>query len=722
MKQILQNLGTGETILADVPCPNIRSGHLLIQTQCSLISLGTERMLIDFGKANLLDKARQQPDKVKMVLQKVKTDGLLPTIDSIRSKLDQPLPLGYCNAGVVIEVGDGVKGFKVGDRVVSNGPHADIVCVPENLCAKIPEQLSFDAAVYTVIGSIGLQGIRLIAPTLGESVVVTGLGLIGLLCVQLLRAHGCRVLGVDFDSAKCSLARQYGAETVDLSKGEDPVSAGLAFSGGRGMDAVVITAATKSNEPVRQAALMCRKRGRIVLVGVVGLELSRADFYEKELSFQVSCSYGPGRYDPEYEIKGHDYPFGLVRWTEKRNFEALLQLMVDKRIETASLTTDRFPFAEATGAYAGISKGAVLGVLLDYPKVEGASNQLLRQSTLKLTDSVTRSSAEVVVGVIGAGNFAGQVLIPALRKTGVRLKSIASGTGVTGTHNGKKYGFELSTTDVNSILGDDEINAVVISTQHDSHATLVCQALVTGKNVFVEKPLCLNEAELVQIENCLQSAPGEPLLMVGFNRRFAPHAVKMKSLLAAVKEPKVFIMTVNAGMIPANHWVHDPVAGGGRIIGEGCHFIDLLRFLSGSRITGLQAMQIGDAPGVVVRDDKMTITLRFADGSVGTVHYLANGSKSFPKERLEVFCAGRVLQLDNFKKLTGYGWPGFTSMNLWQQDKGHNAELAAFVDAIRFGKPAPISFAELVEVTQASFAAMQAANDHAEEQCSPCCE
>lgn len=719
MKQILQNLTNGQTELAEVPCPQAKSGQLLIRTRASLVSAGTERMLVEFGKANLFDKARQQPDKVGMVLDKVKTDGLMPTLDAVRNKLGQPLPMGYCNAGVVMEVGAGVTGFSVGDRVASNGKHAEVVCVPKNLCAKVPETLSDEAAAFTVIGAIGLQGIRLVQPTLGEAVVVTGLGLIGLVAVQLLRAHGCRVLGIDMDPVKLELARQFGAETVDLSRGEDPVATATRFSRGHGMDAVIVTAATKSNEPMHQAALMCRKRGRIVLVGVVGLELSRADFYEKELSFQVSCSYGPGRYDPLYEEGGQDYPVGFVRWTEQRNFEAVLDMMAEGSLDVAPLISHRFDLAHAEEAYQLVAKGgSSLGILLKYPGVAEQSDESLRTSTVRLTGDSPRGARQadsVVVGFIGSGNYASQVLIPAFKGTSAILKSVASAKGVSGVHVGKKYGFEETTTDSEAVLRDAGVNTVVVATRHDSHAQYVCQALRARKHVFVEKPLAITRQGLEEIEklfhevNAPQAGPaaagteaGALLLMVGFNRRFSPQVQKVTTLLTGVGEPKSFVMTVNVESIPAEHWIQDPEVGGGRIIGEACHFIDLLRFLAGAPIVSVQVASLG-AQGQGMCADKVSFTLCFADGSMGTVHYLSNGHKSFPKERLEVFSAGRILQLDNFRSLRGYGWPGFSKMNLWRQDKGQAACAAAFVDAIRLGRPAPIPFEELVEVTRTSF-------------------
>ena len=716
MKQVLHSLKDGSTQLADVPSPRAASGQLLIRTSATLVSAGTERMLIEFGKANLLNKARQQPDKVRMVLDKVRTDGLMPTIASVKNKLDQPLTLGYCNVGVVLEVGPGVSGYGVGDRIASNGKHAEIVTVPENLCAKIPDQVSDESAAFTVIGAIALQGIRLAQPTLGEAFVVTGLGLIGLMAVQLLRSHGCRVLAIDLDGQRLELARRFGAVTVDLSRGEDPVAAAAVFSRQRGVDGVLIAASTSSNEPVHQAAQMCRKRGRIVLIGVVGLELSRADFYEKELSFQVSCSYGPGRYDPNYEERGQDYPIGFVRWTEQRNFTAVLDLLADGRLDAAPLISHRFPIDQAEQGYQLLTNDpSSLGIIIEYPSSNTQPDDLLRKQTVTFaTPKLAPKLATPVLAFIGAGNYATQVLIPAFKKSGVRLHSIASSSGTSSVHAGRAYGFQEASTDTSHIVSDPKIDAIVIATRHDSHAHYVVQALQAGKHVFVEKPLCLNDTELQEISKSYASHltphASRPLLMVGFNRRFAPQVQKIKSLLTGVREPKAFVMTVNAGAIPPGHWTQDPVVGGGRIIGEGCHFVDLLQFLAGAPIVSVQAVALGMRHTSFMGDDKVTFTLGFADGSVGTVHYLANGHRSFPKERLEVFCGGRVLQLDNFRRLRGFGWPGFKKMNLWQQDKGNRACAAAFVEAIRQGKPSPVPFQELIATTLTTFAVVEALN------------
>lgn len=661
-------------------------------------------MLVGFGKASYLEKARQQPEKVKMVLEKIQTDGLMTTIEAVQSKLAQPLPLGYCNVGVVAEVGSGVEGFKVGDRVASNGPHADMVRVSKNLCARIPDGVDDESASFVVVASIGLQGIRLAQPTLGESFVVTGVGLIGLLTVQLLRAQGCRVLAIDFDEAKLALARQFGAATCNPGQGADPVAAGMALSRGQGVDGVIITASTKSSDPVTQAARMSRKRGRIVLVGVTGLELNRADFYEKELSFQVSCSYGPGRYDPNYEDRGHDYPLGFVRWTEQRNFEAVLDMLASGQLDVKPLITHRFAFEAAPQAYETLTQDkSGLGILLQY--TSPVAERVIRSVTL--TPDARFDAQRPVLGFIGAGNYAARMLIPAFKAADAQFHTIVTAGGINGVIHGEKAGFAEASTDMAAMLANPAINSVVIVTRHDTHARFVIQALQAGKHVFVEKPLAIHHAELAEVQAAYdaahqsdQSGKG-PQLMVGFNRRFSPQVQKMKALLQAVKDPKSFIMTMNAGAIPANHWTQDNAVGGGRIIGEACHFIDLMRFLAGSPIVSIQARRMGDAPGMVITEDKASITLGFEDGSFGTILYLANGAASFPKERVEVFAAGRVLQLDNFRKLKGYGWPGFSKMNLWKQDKGQNACAAAFLLAIKNGAPA-IPAEEIFEVARVS--------------------
>jgi len=707
MKQILQDLTQGNTTMIEAPSPRVAQGKLLINTHVTLISAGTERMLVDFGKASYLQKARQQPEKVKAVLDKVKTDGLFSTLDAVRSKLAQPLPLGYCNVGTVSAVAQNVTAFKVGDRVVSNGPHADVVSVPKNLCAHIPKNVGDESAAFTVVASIALQGIRLIKPTLGEAVVVTGVGLIGLLAVQLLRAHGCRVLAIDFDETKLALARQFGAETCNPGQGEDPVSAGLAFSRGHGVDAVMITASTKSNDPVTQAAHMSRKRGRIILVGVVGLALNRVDFYEKELSFQVSCSYGPGRYEPSYEEQGIDYPIGFVRWTEQRNFEAVLDMMASGQLDVQPLITHKFAFEHAEKAYETLTEErAALGIVLHYK----SDAEVRHIPAVGLNLDKTINPEKPVLGFIGAGNYASRVLMPAFKAKEAQLHTVVTSGGVSGVIHGKKAGFLKASTDVDAMLSEDVINTVAIVTRHNTHASLVAKALNARKHVFVEKPLAITFKELAEVEAAYYAASmreKKQHLMVGYNRRFSPHVQKMKTLLKAVHEPKSLMMTMNAGAIPVDHWTQDTAVGGGRIIGEACHFIDLMRYLVGAEIVSVQARRMGDNAHVAVLDDKAAIILGFADGSFGTIHYLANGASSFPKERVEVFAAGRVLQLDNFRRLKGYGWPGFSKMNLMRQDKGQAACVAAFFDAMERGEATPIPIQEIFEVARVTLEVAQ---------------
>ena len=701
MKQILQNLSNGETSLVDVPSPRNIKSNVLIATKNSLVSAGTERMLVDFGKSNLLNKAKQQPDKVKVVLNKVVTDGLMTTIDAVKSKLDQPLPLGYCNAGVVLE--SDASNFEAGDRVVSNGNHAEVVRVPKNLCVKIPDSVDDESAAFTVLGAVGLQGVRLIQPTIGECFVVTGLGLVGLICVQILRANGCRVLGIDFDSKKCELARQFGAEIVDLSKDEDPVIFSQSFSRARGVDGVLVTAATQSDEVMHQSAEMCRKRGRIVLVGVVGLKLRRDDFFKKEITFQVSASYGPGRYDSFYEEDGNDYPVGFVRWTEQRNFEAVLDMMDSGTLDVQSLITHRYDIKNSVKAYALLDDSSALGILINYPSQDKVK---LKNSKVKLSTKTSNMPIKTspCVGFIGAGNYASRILIPAFKETRSTLDTIVSSSGVSGVHHGNKNSFLTASTSVDDILNNESINTVAIVTRHDDHALQVIGSLNAGKHVFVEKPLALTLDEIDKIDKAYHknNKSKNLKLMVGFNRRFAPHIIRMKELLDNHHSPKSILMTINAGAIPAEHWAQDILVGGGRIIGEGCHFIDLMRHLIGHSIVDFTATKMGNAPGIKIREDKTSITLSFADGSFGTILYLANGGSIFPKERIEVFCDNAVLQMDNYRVLKGYGWSGFNKMKLFKQDKGQKACVQAFVSSIINGENTPISYKETIESSKVS--------------------
>ncbi|HXE57618.1 MAG TPA: bi-domain-containing oxidoreductase [Gemmatimonadales bacterium] len=709
MKPLLQRLDTGDTRLAEVPVPGTSSPNLLVETRATLVSAGTERMLVEFGRGSLLEKARSQPDKVRQVLEKMRTDGIGPTLDAVRSKLEAPIPLGYCHAGVVVEVGAGVQRFSPGDRVVTNGPHAEYVRVPETLAARIPDGVGFEAAAFTPVAAIGLQGIRLAAPTLGETVVVFGLGLIGSLTVQLLRANGCRVIGIDRDPGRLALAARFGAEPVDGGAG-DPAEAVLAMTGGIGADAVLLTLASRSDEPVHQEAVMSRKRGRIVLVGVTGLRLRRDDFYKKELSFQVSCSYGPGRYDPVYEDQARDYPLPYVRWTEQRNFEAVLSLMARGAVDPLPLVTHRFPFDEAPRAYDLIaSPEPSLGVILGYPDRGGrppaAEARVIRRAAAAPVPAAS-APASGTAGVIGAGSFAVRTLLPAMRAAGFRLRGIASGGGASGAVAGEKFGFELVATDVDALLGDPAIDTVFVLTRHDSHARLALRALEAGKHVFVEKPLALRPEDLDALEEA--AARTGRLLTVGFNRRFAPLAQEARTLLRGRAGPLALVLTVNAGAIPRDHWTQDPEAGGGRIVGEACHFIDLARALVGAPIASLDVTAARDRAGRPI-DDVATLSLAFADGSTAAVHYLANGSKAFPKERIEGFFDGKTFAIDNWRRLRRFGIPGPWFERTRRMDKGHAAELAAWRGAVRSGGPAPIPPEELFEVSRWSIRAAELA-------------
>jgi len=709
MQQLLQSLADGRVILGEIPVPSPASGAVLIRTTRSLISSGTERMLLEFGRANWIEKIRQQPQKAQQVLDKIRTDGMLATLEAVRSKLDQPITLGYCNVGRVVEAGSGASEFSVGDRVVSNGSHAEFVAVGRNLCAHIPKSVSDDEAAFAPLAAIALQGMRLAGPVIGERICVIGLGLIGLIAVQLLRANGCKVLGIDPDPEKLALARRFGADVVDSPAGEEVLNIAERFTAGQGIDAVLITAATDSNEPIEQAAQMCRQRGRIVLIGMAGLELNRADFYKKEISFQVSCSYGPGRYDEVYESRGIDYPFGLVRWTEQRNFQAALQLMESAQLDVRPLISHRFAFAAAAAAYDLLADRtqASLGIMLDYPN-EASAPAIARRIALR-TPASKHPIASPAVAFIGAGNYARRVLIPAFRASGARLFAVATASGINAERYGRQYGFELASTDVESVLSAPEVDLVVIATRHDTHAEFVQRALAAGKHVFVEKPLAITAAEIDAIEVALRDPiPARPrTLMIGFNRRFAPLAMRMKALLGAVREPKSFVVTVNAGTVPAGHWTLES-AGGGRVIGEACHFIDFLRFLAGCPITGGIARRT-DEQSSGSADPSECITLSFADGSLGTIHYLTRGHASYPKERVEVFAGGRVLQLDNFRRLRAFGWPRFKSQRLWRQDKGQNACAAAAIGAIRAGDASPIPLEEILEVSRTTIAVSEAA-------------
>jgi len=693
MKQILQSFKTGITELAELPAPQVKTGQVLIQTTRSLVSLGTERMLVEFGKASLIQKARQQPDKVKMVLDKIKSEGLMPTLETVFNKLEQPLPLGYCNVGKVIAVGKDVTTFKVGDRVASNGQHAEFVSIPENLVAHIPTNISDEEATFTVVGAIGLQGIRLVNPTMGETIVVIGLGLIGLLTAEMLIANGCKVIGYDLDDTKIEIAKKKGIIAFNPTKGNDPVKFVLSKTNNIGADAVLITASAKTNDIISQAAQMSRKRGRIILVGVIGLNLSRAEFYEKELSFQVSCSYGPGRYDDDYEMKGKDYPLPFVRWTEKRNFETVLQLISSEKLKVKELISEIIPLDEYDKIYGDIGNSKSIASIIQY-------NEDVKLENTIIVNKKELQPSKGIIGIIGAGNFAKMTLLPALKGTNAQIKHIVSSGGVNGTALAKKHNISQSTTDYDVVLNDGDVNLIMITTRHNLHANMVIKALEKNKHVFVEKPLALNQEELAAIEESYKNSKGS--LMIGFNRRFSPHTQKIKTLIG--NAPMNIVATMNAGAIPSNVWVHDMEVGGGRIIGEACHYLDLIVYLSGSKIKAICMNALGENPKE--NTDNASILVKLENGSTGVINYFANGAKSYSKERLEIFSQEKTIIMDNFIKTKGYGIKGFSKLKT-KLDKGHKAQFSKIVSEIKKGGIELIPYSELMNVTKASFAAIQ---------------
>lgn len=696
MKQIIQDLKNGHTILEEVPAPVIKPGHLLIRTTRSLVSLGTERMLVEFGKAGLIEKARQQPDKVKQVLEKIGTDGLLPTLEAVFNKLNQPLPLGYCNTGVVVAAGKGVTGFRAGDRVASNGNHAEFVLVPENLAAAVPDEVSDEEAAFTVIGAIGLQGIRLFNPTLGETVVVVGLGLIGLITSGLLLANGCRVIGIDMDEQKNAMARAMDVHVINPARGENNVGAVLQMTGNIGADGVIITASAEGDELIHEAAAMTRKRGRIILIGVIGLNLRRSDFYQKEITFQVSCSYGPGRYDESYENRGIDYPIGFVRWTEKRNFEAVLSMMAAGKLNVKPFITQRIRLDDYLEVYADMGRKGVIAAILEYPDHPSGNPSVA-------IPGAAIPSGSAVTAIIGAGNFTSSTILPALKKAGTPIKYIASAKGLSAKILAKKAGAAMAATDYQQLLKDPEVRLVMITTRHDLHGRMVTETLQAGKHVFVEKPLCLTNEELDSIIIAYREATRhQPLMLtVGFNRRFAPMALKMKEL--AGDGPMNLVATMNAGYIPPEVWVHDLATGGGRIIGEACHYIDLCTFLTGSRVKSVYMNALGINPPE--NTDNASILLQYENGSNAVINYFSNGSKAYSKERIELYSQERTLILDNWRSLRGFGFKGFSKSSS-RQDKGHRNQFTLLTRRLRSGGEPLISFEEIINTTRATFAAM----------------
>ncbi len=704
MKQLLQNIKTGKSTVEDVPVPTPREGQALVKVEASLVSAGTERMVVEFAEKSLVGKARSRPDLVKQVIDKARREGLLNTVQAAFNRLDQPMALGYSSAGTIVALGKGMQGFKIGQRVACAGGgfavHAEYNVVPRNLLTPLPKNVDFESAAFTTLGAIALQGFRLAESQIGESVAIIGMGLLGLLAAQIASAAGCNVLGIDIDPARLALASSLGLEAVSRQKAVDSAQA---FTANRGFDVILICADTSSNDPIELAGVIARDRARVVATGAVGLAIPRKIYYEKEISFINSRSYGPGRYDLNYEEHGQDYPLGYIRWTEGRNFEAVVDLMSKGKLQVKPLITHRFPIEKGIKAYeviTGKAKEKFLGVLLTYP---GSVESLESQKVVRFSSSTIKPAA-CKLGVLGAGLFANAVLLPAIQKAGdIELVGIGSSGGLHAQHSGKKFGFRYATSTDDEIINDPNINTVAILTRHDSHADLIVKALKAGKHVFVEKPLAINSSQLSVISKQLAKTDN-CLLLTGFNRRFAPLAQSLSSFFFQRSEPMHVHYRVNAGYIPLNHWTQDPEIGGGRIIGEACHFIDFITFLVGDSPVSVTAHALPD--GGKYREDNVSMTFTFPDGSIGVVDYLANGDKSFPKERVEVFCGGQVAVLDDFVSLQTVR-DGRRNEVRGAQNKGHVAEWKAFAKSIREGGEPPIPYEQLIGVTKSTFAAVE---------------
>lgn len=714
MKQVLQNARTGEITVEEVPAPQVLPGCVLVRVAASVVSAGTERASAEFARKGLLQKAQSRPDLVREVIQKVQRDGIFSAIQAVRSRLDRPQNPGYSSSGTVVALGEGVTDLQPGNRVACAGAgfavHAEIACVPRLLVARIPgrdgDEVPFDEAAFATLGAVALHGIRTAEAKLGDLVAVIGLGLLGQLTVQLLKAAGCRVLGMDIDPARADLARRLGAEAA-ASSGEAFRDLCLETSRGAGVDSVLITAETASSDPVNLAGAVARDRAIVAAVGTVGMDIERKAYYEKELDFRVSRSYGPGRYDAAYEQKGRDYPVGYVRWTENRNMEAFLQLLADGKVNVNSLITHRFPIDRARNAYELILerlREPFLGVVIQYAgEADDARTLTLVPKGAPVAASAPKAD-QVSVGLLGAGVFASNILIPAMKsssKTG--LIAVCAATGSHAQQAARKFGFHSCTTDQSQILHDPEINTCVIATRHHLHAKQALAAMAAGKHVFCEKPLCLSEDELRSIVRAYlgTSSTARPRLMVGFNRRFAAMIVRMKSFLVQISEPLALHYRVNAGYLPPDHWVNDREQGGGRILGEVCHFVDLLMFLASVPILEVEARALGNSGRY--SGDNVLVSLRFANGSEGTISYLANGDRAFSKERIEAFGGGSAAVLEDFRRLEMVRHGRKETVNSsWRQDKGHAAEWAAFVECVEGKREAPIRFEDLVRSTLAT--------------------
>jgi predicted dehydrogenase len=729
MKQIVQSIKNGEILVIDAPVPDLLPGCVLVQNAASLVSAGTERHAVEFSQKNLLQKAKARPDLVKQFMDKAKRDGVISAFDAVKTRLDQPLPLGYSTAGFIMAVGQGVTEYRIEEEVACAGVgyanHAEIVCVPKNLVAKVPENVDLESAAFSTLGAIAMQGIRLAEVKVGDIVAVIGLGLLGQLTVQILKAAGCVVLGMDINGDRAALAKESGADWVSMS-GDDFDKMCKYFTSDKGVDAVLITAAAKTNEPIELAGLISRDRAIVVAVGLVNLEIPRRTFYEKELDFRISRSYGPGRYDPNYEEKGQDYPIGYVRWTEQRNMQSFLKLMAEGKVDVNKIISHRFKVNEAVKAYdliSGKTNEPYLGIIITYDTDKLHESKIeMKEAARKSVDDrvpIAQSDSMLNIGLLGCGNFPTSTLLPAIKAAkSENLRFIGAYDPVSNNcrHVADKYGFKYCTGKVAEIIDDKNVNVLVVATRHKFHSEQVIAGLNARKHVFCEKPLCLNDSELskiIKVYNSLSPTSPDPqvpvpLLMVGYNRRFSPAARKLKDFISSSGSKEAIVMNyrVNAGLIPLGHWTQDLEQGGGRIIGEVCHFVDLMLYLAGSSLKSVSAKALPNQGKY--SDDNVVITLEFENGALGSIIYLANGDKSFSKERIEVYRGGAVGVIDDFRylELVRNGRRKITK-SLLRQDKGHKNEWIEFIKAVAAAKQPPIPFSEIMAVSKTTFAIIE---------------
>ncbi|MFX0202005.1 MAG: bi-domain-containing oxidoreductase, partial [Candidatus Hodarchaeota archaeon] len=706
MLQIVQNYKTGKVSLKNIPDPKVKPGCLLVRNAYSVVSIGTERMKVDIGKKSLVGKARERPEQVKQLIEHAKKTGLLDTYKKAINRIDRLTPLGYSSAGIVEEVGEGVTGFKAGDRVACGGSgHAEYIIVPKNLCALVPESVSLEAAAFTTLGAIALHSVRQSEATVGDNIAVIGLGLVGQIVVQVLNVAGCGIVGIDIDDMKLKVAKEGGVDLVVNRDDKGLIRRIFDFSNGFGVDAVIVTASTQTNDPIELAPKILRDRGKVIMVGISKMDIPWKSYYEKEIDIQLSRSYGPGRYDPVYEEKGMDYPVGYVRWTQRRNMIAFLELLSKDRIDLKKITTHRFDFREAEKLYENLYKNKLnnfLGGLFQYQENEPAPKIEIAKKREKWRDETHR----ITIGMIGAGNFTRNTILPIIKKMNfLNLRGIATETGISARDIQEKIGFDYSSANAKEIIEDVKIDTVIIATRHDTHSKLVAEALRKNKNVFVEKPLAVSSIQLQEVTKCHSSSKG--ILMVGFNRRFSSLVQEIKNAFANKRSPIAVNYRINAGIIPAEHWYQDLEKGGGRIIGEGCHFVDLIQFITGEKPIRVYAESLSTGNKLLANDDTVNLTIKLSGGSIATINYIACGDASYPKERIEVLGENSVAVLDDFKILELVKDGRKKNIKCRSQDKGHEAEFRTFFNAILGNAAAPISFEEIRLATLVTFAAVK---------------